>query len=255
MTLRSDDPTDLDRTLFGAALGGLGTLMLAAVLVPLRDHVVNANLALALVVPVLLAAAFGGRLAGIVSAIIAAASFDFFFTRPYTRLTIDNRNDIETMIVLSIVALIVAEIGTRLRQLEQHRQATRSEFDRLHRIADLAARGVAADDLVSAVRTELVQLLDLADCAYRPASDASGPDLPRLGARGAVDGLKTLRFGHGELMLPPDGIELPVVGGGRQFGQFVLIARPGGGASIEQRLVAVVLADELGIAMAPSIAD
>jgi hypothetical protein len=107
---------------------------------------------------------------------------------------------------------------------------------------------------VSAVRRELVELFDLVECTYRPAGDESGPELPRLSRRGAIEGLRAMRFEHGEFQLPPDGIELPVVGGGRQLGRFVMVGRPGAGASLEQRLVAVVLADELGIAMAASLA-
>jgi len=42
----------------------LGALVIAGVLVPFRDHLPNADMALALVVPVLLAAIVGGRIAG-----------------------------------------------------------------------------------------------------------------------------------------------------------------------------------------------
>jgi K+-sensing histidine kinase KdpD len=244
------DPQAADRSLAGAAIGGLATLVLAALMVPLRDHVENANLALALVLPVLLAAVTGGRISGIVAAVVAAASFDFFFTRPYSSLNIDSRNDVETMVVLVIVALVVAEIGTRSRQLRRQQVATRAEVDRVHRIAELAAHGAAPGDVLAAVKAELIALLDLDDCTYEAFPDGAAAALPRLGSRGAIEGRRVHRWARGELALPTGGVELPVVGAGRQLGRLVLDARPATPASLEQRMVAVVLADELGVSMA-----
>jgi hypothetical protein len=239
-----------DRQLAGAAIGGLATLTLAAALVPLRDHVVNANLALALVLPVLVAALSGGRLAGVVTAIVAAASFDFFFTRPYTRLTIASRDDIETMVMLSIVALVVAEIGAQARRLRHQTAASHSDISRVHRIAELAARGTPSADLLAAVEAELIGLFDLEDCTFETRPTPISAELPRLGARGAFEGQRVLRFEQGEFTLPIGGVALPVVGAGHEIGRLVLLARPATRASVDQRLVAVVLADELGIALA-----
>ena len=245
-----DDPHAFDRQLAGMALGGLASIVLATALVPLRDHVDNANLALALVLPVLLAAVEGGRLAGIASAVVAAASFDFFLTKPYTRLAIDSRNDIETMVVLAIVALVVAEIGTRARRAHRHSVAAKAEVDRVYRVAELAAHGAPPDEVVSSVCAELIALLDLDDCTYEPFPEASEIPLPRLVARGAVHGQRVFRWAQGELALPTGGVELAVVGGGSQMGRLVLQARPATPASLEQRMVAMVLADELGVTLA-----
>jgi hypothetical protein len=248
-TMGAQDPLALDRELAGAALGGLATLTLAASLVPLRDHVDGANLALALVLPVLLAALTGGRTAGIVTAVVAGASFDFFLTRPYLSLDIESRDDIESMVVLVIVALVVAEIGTRARLARRQTQAARTEVDRMFRVAELAAHGAPPADVASAVCAELVALFDLEDCRYEPFPDPAD-GLPRLGARGAIEGLRVFRWAQGEFALPLGGVELPVVGAGTQLGRLVLEARPATPASIDQRMVAMVLADELGATMA-----
>ena len=45
-------------------------------------------------------AALGGRMAGIVTALAAVASFDFFHTRPYLSMAIDSREDVETTVLL-----------------------------------------------------------------------------------------------------------------------------------------------------------
>jgi hypothetical protein len=245
-----DDPQAFDRRLAGVAIGGLATLALAALLVPLRDHVASANLALALVLPVLLAALEGGRVAGVASAVVAAASFDFFLTKPYASLKIDDRNDIETMVVLAIVALVIAEVGTRARRARRQTIAARAEVDRVYRVAELAAHGAPPDEVVSSVCAELIALFDLDDCSFEPFPDPTAAALPRLGERGALQGARVFRWAQGEFALPLHGVELPVVGGGTQMGRLVLDARPNTPASLEQRMVAMVLADELGVTLA-----
>jgi K+-sensing histidine kinase KdpD len=72
---------DADSAALGLAIGGLSPIVVAALLVPVRDVVLNANLALAIVVVVVVAAMVGGRGAGVLAAVMSAVSFDFFLTR------------------------------------------------------------------------------------------------------------------------------------------------------------------------------
>ena len=51
------------------------------------------------------------------------------------------------------------------------------------------------------------------------------------------------------LELPKEGIALPVLGRGEEVGRFVLEPTPGVGASLEERVVAVALADQVGAAL------
>ena len=76
ITRRPDDPGD-GNIGAGAAVGALSVFVVAAALTPFRDHLPNADMALALVVPVLLAAIVGGRLAGAVTAVVSALTFSF----------------------------------------------------------------------------------------------------------------------------------------------------------------------------------
>src|SRR5689334_16780030 len=131
-------PVSRERELVGFAVGGFGSIALAALLVTVRGDIINANAALALVVPVLLAAVIGGRWPAVASAVIAALSFDFFFTKPYLSLKIASHNDVETTIVLLVVALIAAEIGIRSRFQTGEAKRVKSEVDRLYRVAELS---------------------------------------------------------------------------------------------------------------------
>jgi hypothetical protein len=233
----------------GTAVGALGALLLSFALVPLREHTPNSTMALALVVPVLLGAVIGGRLAGVLSAVVAALSFNFVFTKPYLSLRIASGDDVATFVVLAIVGLVAAEIGVRARRGGVAARETRSELDRMYRVADLSSRGADVDDVVSSARAELIGLFGLVECVYEPVP--SGPELPRLGHRGALEHARLVA--SGDFLLPTGGVEVPVRGRGQEYGRMVLYAGELTRAPLQKRLVAVGITDELGAALASRV--
>jgi hypothetical protein len=242
---RPSDPGD-GRVPVGAAVGALSVFVIAGALVPFRDHLPNADMALALVVPVLFAAIVGGRLAGAATAVVSSLTFDFVFTRPYLSLRISNKDDVWTFVFLLIVAMVAAEVGIRSRRGGAAAKDLRSELDRLLRVGELSARGADIDDVVSAARAELIGLFGLDECVYQ--AERSGPELPRLGNRGALEGTQLVSWG--DFLLPTGGVEIPVMGRGRELGRLVLYAAEATRAPLEKRLVGVAIADELGLTLA-----
>jgi Domain of unknown function (DUF4118) len=242
---RPEDPGD-GRVAVGFAVGALSALGVGGALVPLRDVLPNADMALALVIPVLLGAIIGGRAAGALTALVSALTFDFVFTLPYLSLRISNKDDVWTFVFLLIVALVAAEVGIRGRRGGAAARETRSELGRLMRVAELSARGADLDDVVRSARAELIGLFGLDECAYQ--SERSGPELPRLGEGGALEGAQLVSWG--DFLLPTGGVEVPVRGRGRELGRLVLYAGEATRASLEKRLVAVAIADELGLTLA-----
>jgi hypothetical protein len=247
---RPTDPGD-GNAAAGAAVGALSIFVIAAALTPFRDHLPNADMALALVVPVLLAAIVGGRIAGAVTAVVSALTFDFVFTQPYLSLRIASKDDVATFVAFLIVAIIAAEVGIRSRRGGAAARESRSELDRLLRVAELSARGADVDDVVLSARAELIGLFGLDECVYQ--AERSGPDLPRLGNRGALEGTKLIAWG--EFLLPTGGVEVSVMGRGRELGRLVLYAAEATRASLEKRLVAIAIADELGLTIASGAAS
>ncbi len=242
---RPSDPGD-GHVPFGAAVGALTVFVVAAALVPFRDHLPNADMALALVVPVLLSSIVGGRLSGTITAVVSALTFDFVFTLPYLSLRISSKDDVATFVAFLIVGLIAAEVGIRSRRGSTAARESRSELDRLVRVAELSARGADVDDVVSSACAEIVGLFGLEECVYEARH--SGPDLPRLGNRGALEGTKLVEWG--EFLLPTGGVEVAVRGRGHELGRLVLYAADATRASLEKRLVAIAIADELGLTLA-----
>ena len=88
----------------------------ASALVPFRDDFANTDAALVLVLVVVAVAANGYRLAGVLAALSAGASFDFFLTRPYEQLTITRAADVETAVLLLLVGVGVTELAVRGRR-------------------------------------------------------------------------------------------------------------------------------------------
>jgi hypothetical protein len=231
----------------GLAIGILGAFGISIAMIPLRDDLPNACMALALVLPVLGAAIVGGRWAGGISAVVAALSFNFWFTKPYLSLRISSSDDVVTFVELFVVAMIAAELALRARRGGQAARESRDEIERLYRVAQISAQGGTDQDVVDAVCHELVALFELEGCAFEGTAGAF--ELPRLGARGALEGTELVITGR-DFELPTGGVEIPVLGRGQSLGRLVLSARPRTPAPIEKRLVAIALADELGMTLA-----
>ncbi|MGO9876563.1 MAG: DUF4118 domain-containing protein [Acidimicrobiia bacterium] len=241
-----------DARIAGVAIGLLGVLVLSTAMLPLRGHLANECMALALVIPVLAGSFTGGRIAGVASAIAATLAFDFFFTQPYLSLRITSRNDIATAIALLVLAGISAEIGHRLRRRDRDAHDARAAFGRLCRVAELSARGADLEDVVSSARAELMGLFDLEDCTFETA-DSPATAL-RLGIDEMLEGHPAGKNGSG-LVLPPGGVALPVTGRGHRYGRLVLYTSRPVQFSLLQRRVAISIADELGLTLAAQPVD
>ena len=244
-----DGPFGRDARTAGVVIGVLGAVALSAAMLPLRGHVSNVAMALALVIPVLAGSFTGGRLAGIASAITASFAFDFFFTQPYRSLRITNRNDIAPAFALLVLAALAAEVGHRLRRRDRD---ARDAFDRLCRVAELSARGADLEDVVSSARAELMGLFDLEDCTFESV-DTPSP-APRLSIDGTLEGLPH-DHNRAVLVLAPGGVALPVIGRGHNYGRLVLYTSRPARFTLLQRRVAISIADELGITLAAQPLD
>ena len=149
--------------------------------------------------------------------------------------------------LLLAIGLVVAELVAFTRRHRAHAATRGDEIQMLRQTAELVASGASTDQVLTKVQEELVELLSLVECRYEATPAAS--TLPRVERTGAVDGAHRRWIG-GEFTLPGLGAEIPVVARGTTFGRLVLIPDPAAGVSIEERIVAVALVDQLGAALA-----
>ena len=221
-------------------------LLVGMALSPFRDHLPQEQSVLLLALAVVAAAAFGGRSAGALAAVVGAISFDFFLTQPYFTLAISSEEDVVTTLVLLAVGLAVGQLALAHRREVAAVAVGRAELASLFRVSRLAAEGGTADDVELAVRSELLTVLVLAECRFGTESEL---DRPILGPGGALTG-SFIRYERGENALPDEGIAIAVEAAGHQFGYLLCTPVPGVGVSIERRRVAVALAAQLALARA-----
>lgn len=225
-------------------------LVACACLAPLRDQVQNTNAALVLVLIVVAAASTGLRLAGVLAAVSSAVWFDFFLTAPYHTLDINDYSNIETAVLLVLVGVAVTEVALWGRR--QQARASRQQgylAGVLHTVDSVAADGPNSTELSQIVEGRLTEVLQIDDSHF------SRQPAPRVLARLERDGQVTRDGRDVDVVragLPTDTeIELPVQYRGVVYGRYLLTAstriyRPG----LEQRQVAIALADQVGAALA-----
>jgi hypothetical protein len=224
-----------------------GPPAVAAVLVPWRSSLPSTNVALLLVVVVVAVAANGRRGPGLLAAVGAALWFDFFWTLPYERFTITARADVETTALLLIVGAAVSELAARGRRSRQGVRTGAAYLASIHTAAGRAATGQTVHELIEQVRGELIEVLALRAARFEQGSYLGHP--PRLDEHGELiwDSGRWDIAAHG---LPDQEIELRTRNNGHTWGRFMLTPTPGTAPSAEARRVAVVLADQVGAALA-----
>ncbi len=225
-----------------------------AVFRPLFD---TTNAALVLMIVVVAIAAIGGRAAGIITAFAAVASFDFFHTQPYLSLAIDSRDDVETTILLLVAAVIVGTIASHGRSARRREGSARSEIKRIHRVAEAAVSGRPPAEVIATAQDELRDLLSLRESRFEALPVHEGTAYPRIGRNGAIEGITSRRYGRDDsgrsgFELPAGGVELPVLARGQHIGRFVLLPSPDHTVSLEERLVAVAIADQVAAVWIPT---
>jgi len=226
-------------------------LALAAVLVPFRASFPNTDAALAMLLVVVAVAANGYRLAGILAAVSVAVWFDFFLTQPYERFSITRRTDIETTVLLLVIGVAVTEIAVWGRR--QYATASRRAgyLDGINSAAQAVAAGGSASALTEQVTGQLTQLLSLRSCSFQYGVAGLGRPA-RLRNDGSVTIGERAWDADTEGLPASMDTELLVEGGGVFQGRFLMTPAPGARPTLEQRLLAVAFADQVGAALATS---
>lgn len=232
-----------------ATVGAAAVLPLGvcAVLAVFRESVTSTTAALILVLVIVAAASTGVRMAGILAALSSGVWFDLFLTEPYGRLSIHDRDDIEATVLLVVIGAAVTEVALWGHR-QQARAARRSGYlDGVLGTAEIVTlRHETPETLIEHVARQVNDVLDIDGCRF-VAGPPLDPRTPLLDHQGLVSRrgryLKADQAG-----LPTDDeTALLVRRGDEILGHFLLnsaarIARP----TVEQRKVAVLLADQVG---------
>jgi K+-sensing histidine kinase KdpD len=119
-------------TVAGLAFGVAAVLAVTFVLLPFRTHISRASPALALVLPVIVAGVFGGRVSAIATAVVGAMAFSLAFIPPVGTLRVAVSEDAVALVVFTVVAIaigtFVALEAERTRAAEQRAE----EIEAMH---------------------------------------------------------------------------------------------------------------------------
>jgi K+-sensing histidine kinase KdpD len=131
--------------------GPLLAILLGFALTPFRETIPAANLSFAFVVLTVVISAFGGRGAGVATALASSLSLDFFLTRPYLSLRIYENHDLFAFAGLTVCGLVAASLGSprRIAALRESRSH-----------AQLVHQTLGALELGGPVETEIARLLE-----------------------------------------------------------------------------------------------
>ncbi len=235
----------------------LAPLVAAAAMTPLRNHTQTSNLALVMVLVVAASVVPGYRLAALAGGVSAGIWFDFFLTQPYQRLSISDTLDVQTTLLMAVVAVAVGAIAARRRQAREAAQRSGGEVLDLYVAAQMLSGGATEQDLVNTVAAQLKELLFLTDCRFDPGRPALSE--PLIDRGGELDWA-----GHAWSLTSsgwPDGtVSLPIYCTGRQVGRFLLTAPPRVAArdealTVDRLLTAVALSDVAGAALGGTVDD
>jgi K+-sensing histidine kinase KdpD len=228
---------EIDGAGLGFAIAGIAAcLALGAAFGPGGGSVGIENIAIAHLAIVALVATFGGRAAGLATAVFAGLNYNWFFTSPYYTLRIDTPRQVLTVLLL-IAAGVVASLGGRVSRRAV--SAAREESDAvevLNRIvravADRAdADQAAADGLAALLGARTVQVwragpegdhLSAAAGEQRPAATAA---LPHLDPQGRIPPGHQRVVG-GRMVLPATGVAVDLDRAGRRVGALVVVPVP-----------------------------
>jgi hypothetical protein len=132
-----------------AAAGFVASLLIGVVVEPFRSTVGLENVVLGYLLVVVVAAAVGGRAAGLVSALSAALSYDFFLTTPYHSLRIDSVAQVITVALLFGTGLVASLAGRARRRLTVEADTQAGIIRLLNTITRAAAAGEDVDQLAA----------------------------------------------------------------------------------------------------------
>jgi hypothetical protein len=167
-------------------------------LVPFRGSIGLENVAIVYLAVVALTSAVGGRAAGLVAALSAALSYNWFFTTPYYTLRIDSVSQVVTVVLLFAAGLLASLGGRANRRAGARVREDEDAIRALHAISQAAAAGdspdrVAAEQLLALVDARAVQVVrdeegsdQVVAAAGEPVGQLDVDALPHLDEEGRI---------------------------------------------------------------------
>jgi two-component system, OmpR family, sensor histidine kinase KdpD len=229
---------------YGVAVAG--TIVAAGAMFPFRGRLGTTDVALIFLVVVVAAAASGGLGPGMVASLLGFVASDVLFVTPYYTLLVTKEQELLSLAVYLLVALVVSVlVGTSEQRRVRAEQRERESHALYELSASLVAHGGLEATLGGAART-LRRLLGLDGCAIVLLDDAgdarvaaSDGEVPDDVARRALadDGDEELQV-------------VPLQAGSRRVGALAVVAgADGSGLDVARRNLLATFATQAALAV------
>jgi two-component system sensor histidine kinase KdpD len=134
-------------------LRAFGWATVAVAIATLASHVAHrflplANLSLIFLMAVLLVAIRFGLWPSVYASLLSFVAYNFFFTEPYHTFIVAHREDVLTMILFLVVAVIVGNLAARLKAQVEAMRTTAKRTANLYDFSRKIAAAVALDDVL-----------------------------------------------------------------------------------------------------------
>ncbi len=133
------------------------------------------NISLLYLVPVMFAAATFGLRAGLFAGLASSLAYNFFFLPPTGTLTVNNPENVISILVLLGVAIVTSQFAARVRAQADLAQSSARQNAALASFSRLLTAAPDQDTLMQAICAEVGRLLDVRTVLLLPSAD--GPTL------------------------------------------------------------------------------
>ncbi|APZ97572.1 histidine kinase [Sphingopyxis sp. QXT-31] len=133
------------------------------------------NISLLYLVPVMFAAATFGLRAGLFAGLASSLAYNFFFLPPTGTLTVNNPENVISILVLLGVAIVTSQFAARVRAQADLAQSSARQNAALASFSRLLTAAPDQDALMQAICAEVGRLLDVRTVILLPSAD--GPTL------------------------------------------------------------------------------
>ena len=134
-----------------------------------------ANIALLYLVPVMFAAASFGLRAGLFAGLLSSLAYNFFFLPPTGTLTVNNPENVVSILVLLGVAFVTSQFAARVHAQADLAQSSARQNAALAGFSRELTAAASQEELMQAICGEIARLFDVRTVLLLPSRD--GPQL------------------------------------------------------------------------------
>ena len=162
-----DARSSLRNRFFRVAFPAVALPGAATLLALLPSGVSTTSAALAYVVAVMIAAAFGGIAAGLLASVLSFLGLNFFFTPPTHTFRVDKLEDLVALGVFVAVSGFVATLLSAVLRQRARAERREQEARLLHHFGNRLLAGRPVDDVLREFAESVVRLFSLVRCEVR----------------------------------------------------------------------------------------